>query len=50
MRASDYILKKTVDNRYSYLLLTTSMSRLDDYIHEVEVELLSKKEIGRAHV
>lgn len=43
MRASDYILKKTVDNRYSYLLLTTSMSRLDDYIHEVEVELLSKK-------
>lgn len=40
---SNYILKKTADNKYSYLLLTTSMSRLDDYIHDVEVELLSQK-------
>ncbi|WP_042369634.1 type II toxin-antitoxin system RnlB family antitoxin [Bacteroides neonati] len=43
MRTSDYILKKTADNKYSYLLLTTSMSRLDDYIYDVEIELLSKK-------
>ena len=43
MKESNYILKKTTDNKYSYLLLTTSMSRLDDYIHDVEIELLSKK-------
>lgn len=46
MKESNYILKKTTDNKYSYLLLTTSMSRLDDYIHDVEIELLSKKYKG----
>ena len=42
MENIDYILKKTTDDKYLYLSISTSMSRLDDYIHSIEIELLSK--------
>ena len=41
MKQHDYVLKQTANCEYQYLLLATSLSRLEDYIHDVELELLS---------
>lgn len=43
MKQHDYVLKQTANCEYQYLLLATSLSRLEDYIHDVELELLSRK-------
>lgn len=43
IKQNNYILKRTDNSKYQYLLLSTSLCRLEDYIQDVESELSSKK-------
>lgn len=39
MDRNSYILTKIVDNQYDFLLISTDMSRLEDYLFDVENDL-----------
>lgn len=36
IKQNNYILKRTDNSKYQYLLLSTSLCRLEDYIQDVE--------------
>ncbi|WP_427874307.1 type II toxin-antitoxin system RnlB family antitoxin [Flavobacterium sp. MMS24-S5] len=43
MENNNYILKKINDNQYNFILISTDMSRLHEYISNVETELRDYK-------